>query len=316
MGETIRDDRIASELAAADKNKIEDAIQQDIHLLDVNQSEEADELRRQDDGARVNLLPITAKTYQGVGVDMAGRMDDGAPSAGGSGAGSAIEEVDRAWLPCFQEVVPCLVDMYVLINHSNFFLVVLRFPPNAIRIPCLCSLSSEWRRRWWSTNDEAVVDKSRRNRTTRRNNLCSCTELWWHFSFRHVHFVALRSWQMESPLHLLVVQKTVGFRSWNAENYTHRIVGVIYAPQTSIQYNVSIHVLESSLASLSDLLRLSTAIVAASTHPPVEPGFVPTMSISLSDLDVVWWRCLTYRTLQLTAVEGTIRTSTSRFYDS
>lgn len=96
MGETIQDDRIASELAAADKKKIEDAIQQDIHLLDVNQSEEADELRRQDDGARVHLLPITAKTYQGVGVDMAGRMDDGAPSAGGSGAGSAIEEVDRA----------------------------------------------------------------------------------------------------------------------------------------------------------------------------------------------------------------------------
>ncbi|CAD5172478.1 unnamed protein product [Musa acuminata subsp. malaccensis] len=56
MGETIQDDRIASELAAADKKKIEDAIQQDIHLLDVNQSEEADELRRQDDGARVHLL--------------------------------------------------------------------------------------------------------------------------------------------------------------------------------------------------------------------------------------------------------------------
>ncbi|CAL9103770.1 unnamed protein product [Musa acuminata var. zebrina] len=64
MGETIQDDRIASELAAADKKKIEDAIQQDIHLVDVNQSEEADELRRQDDGARVHLLPITAKTYQ------------------------------------------------------------------------------------------------------------------------------------------------------------------------------------------------------------------------------------------------------------
>ncbi|KAJ8503762.1 hypothetical protein OPV22_004648 [Ensete ventricosum] len=71
------DDRMASEIAAADKKKIEDAIQQDIHLLDVNQWEEADEL---DDKM----------------MDMAGRVDDDAPSAGGSGAGSAVEEVDRA----------------------------------------------------------------------------------------------------------------------------------------------------------------------------------------------------------------------------
>ncbi|RWW30570.1 hypothetical protein BHE74_00004959 [Ensete ventricosum] len=77
MGETIQDDRMASEIAAADKKKIEDAIQQDIHLLDVNQWEEADEL---DDKM----------------MDMAGRVDDDAPSAGGSGAGSAVEEVDRA----------------------------------------------------------------------------------------------------------------------------------------------------------------------------------------------------------------------------
>ncbi|CAL9096594.1 unnamed protein product, partial [Musa textilis] len=102
-------DRIASELAAADKKKIEDAIQQDIHLLDVNQSEEAGEF-----ATRSWSSSASAKTYQGVGVDMAGRMGDDAPSAGGSGAGSPIEEVDRARLSCFQEVVPRLVDMYVL----------------------------------------------------------------------------------------------------------------------------------------------------------------------------------------------------------
>ncbi|KAK8675093.1 hypothetical protein V6N13_033163 [Hibiscus sabdariffa] len=38
--------------------------------------------------------PIIAKMYQGAGADMGGGMDDDAPSAGGSGAGPKIEEVD------------------------------------------------------------------------------------------------------------------------------------------------------------------------------------------------------------------------------
>jgi L1 cell adhesion molecule like protein len=32
--------------------------------------------------------------YQGDGADMGGRMDEDAPSTGGSGAGPKIEEVD------------------------------------------------------------------------------------------------------------------------------------------------------------------------------------------------------------------------------
>lgn len=39
--------------------------------------------------------PIIAKMYQGAGgPDMGGGMDEDGPSAGGSGAGPKIEEVD------------------------------------------------------------------------------------------------------------------------------------------------------------------------------------------------------------------------------
>lgn len=94
MRNTINDDKIASKLAAADKKKIEDAIEQAIQWLDGNQLAEADEFDDKMKELESICNPIIAKMYQGAGADMAGGMDDDAPPAGGSGAGPKIEEVD------------------------------------------------------------------------------------------------------------------------------------------------------------------------------------------------------------------------------
>ncbi|EAY81899.1 hypothetical protein OsI_37065 [Oryza sativa Indica Group] len=95
MRNTIKDEKIASKLPAADKKKIEDAIDQAIQWLDGNQLAEADEFDDKMKELEGICNPIIAKMYQGAGADMAGGMDeDDAPPAGGSGAGPKIEEVD------------------------------------------------------------------------------------------------------------------------------------------------------------------------------------------------------------------------------
>ncbi|EMS50129.1 Heat shock cognate 70 kDa protein 1 [Triticum urartu] len=94
MRNTIKDDKIASKLAADDKKKIEDAIDQAIQWLDGNQLAEADEFDDKMKELEGLCNPIIAKMYQGAGADMAGAMDeDDAPPAAG-GAGPKIEEVD------------------------------------------------------------------------------------------------------------------------------------------------------------------------------------------------------------------------------
>ncbi|VAI04599.1 unnamed protein product [Triticum turgidum subsp. durum] len=94
MRNTIKDDKIASKLAADDKKKIEDAIDQAIQWLDGNQLAEADEFDDKMKELEGLCNPIIAKMYQGAGADMAGGMDeDDAPPAAG-GAGPKIEEVD------------------------------------------------------------------------------------------------------------------------------------------------------------------------------------------------------------------------------
>ena len=93
MRNTIRDDKIASKLAAADKKKIEDAIDQAIHWLDNNQLAEADEFDDKMKELEGICNPIIAKMYQGGG-DVPAGMDDDGPAPGGSGAGPKIEEVD------------------------------------------------------------------------------------------------------------------------------------------------------------------------------------------------------------------------------
>ncbi|RXI08963.1 hypothetical protein DVH24_023107 [Malus domestica] len=95
MRNTIKDDKIASKLDAADKKKIEDTIDQAIQWLDGNQLAEADEFEDKMKELEGICNPIIAKMYQGAGgPDVGGSMDDDVPSAGGSGAGPKIEEVD------------------------------------------------------------------------------------------------------------------------------------------------------------------------------------------------------------------------------
>ncbi|CAA6656820.1 unnamed protein product [Spirodela intermedia] len=94
MRNTINDEKISSKLAASDKKKIEDAIDGAIQWLDGNQLAEADEFEDKMKELESICNPIIAKMYQGAGADMPGGMDEDGPSAGGSGAGPKIEEVD------------------------------------------------------------------------------------------------------------------------------------------------------------------------------------------------------------------------------
>uniref|UniRef100_A0A0D9WHC1 Uncharacterized protein n=1 Tax=Leersia perrieri TaxID=77586 RepID=A0A0D9WHC1_9ORYZ len=92
MRNTIKDDKIASKLAADDKKRIEDAIDAAISWLDTNQLAEADEFEDKMKELEGICNPIIAKMYQGAGDGMAGDMDEDAPPAGGGGAGPKIEE--------------------------------------------------------------------------------------------------------------------------------------------------------------------------------------------------------------------------------
>ncbi|KAI3878192.1 hypothetical protein MKW92_002088 [Papaver armeniacum] len=97
MRNTIKDEKIAGKLAAADKKKIEDAIEGAIQWLDTNQLAEAEEFDDKMKELESVCNPIIAKMYQGgAGPDMGGfgGMDEDGPSMGGAGAGPKIEEVD------------------------------------------------------------------------------------------------------------------------------------------------------------------------------------------------------------------------------
>ncbi|GJR37021.1 heat shock cognate 70 kDa protein 2-like protein, partial [Tanacetum coccineum] len=101
---TINDDKVGSKLPADDKKKVEDAIDETVNWLDVNQLAEAEEFEDKQKELEGVCNPIIAKTYQGPGgvPDMggmgggmdAGGMDADGPATGGSGAGPKIEEVD------------------------------------------------------------------------------------------------------------------------------------------------------------------------------------------------------------------------------
>jgi L1 cell adhesion molecule like protein len=94
MRNTIKDEKIASNLDAADKKKIEDAVEAAIQWLDQNQLAESDEFDDKMKELEGVCNPIIARMYQG------GAGGEGAaPSYGGddsppSGAGPKIEEVD------------------------------------------------------------------------------------------------------------------------------------------------------------------------------------------------------------------------------
>ncbi|XP_024989909.1 probable mediator of RNA polymerase II transcription subunit 37c isoform X3 [Cynara cardunculus var. scolymus] len=94
MRNTISDEKVASKLAAADKKKMEDAIEQTINWLDANQLGEVDEFEDKMKELESICNPIIAKMYQAGGVPDGAGGGGGAAPAGGSGAGPKIEEVD------------------------------------------------------------------------------------------------------------------------------------------------------------------------------------------------------------------------------
>ncbi|XP_010931247.1 heat shock cognate 70 kDa protein 2 [Elaeis guineensis] len=91
---TIRDDKIASKLAAADKKKIEDAIEQAINWLDSNQLAEADEFEDKMKELEGICSPIIANACLDEAVAMLRGVTEDGPAAGGSGPGPKIEEID------------------------------------------------------------------------------------------------------------------------------------------------------------------------------------------------------------------------------
>jgi len=96
MRNTIKDDKIAGKLDAADKKKIEDAVEQAIQWLDHNQLAEADEFDDKMKELESVCNPIIARMYQGgAGPDMPpGAYGDDAGAGASAGAGPKIEEVD------------------------------------------------------------------------------------------------------------------------------------------------------------------------------------------------------------------------------
>ncbi|MCD7449787.1 Heat shock cognate 70 kDa [Datura stramonium] len=88
---TLKDEKIGGKLNPADKKKIEDAIGKAISWLESNQVAEADEFEDKMKELEGICNPIIANMYQGAG---GAPMADDAPSAGATGTGPKIEEVD------------------------------------------------------------------------------------------------------------------------------------------------------------------------------------------------------------------------------
>jgi heat shock protein 1/8 len=96
MRNTIKDEKIASNLDASDKKKIEDAVEAAIQWLDQNQLAESDEFDDKMKELEGVCNPIIARMYQGGAGGEGGAPSyaaDDSPSSG-AGAGPKIEEVD------------------------------------------------------------------------------------------------------------------------------------------------------------------------------------------------------------------------------
>ncbi|KFK33437.1 hypothetical protein AALP_AA5G013700 [Arabis alpina] len=91
MRNTIRDEKVGEKLAAADKKKIEDSIDEAIQWLEGNQLGEADEFEDKMKELEGICNLIISKMYQG---EAGGSMDDDEAPPSSGGAGPKIEEVD------------------------------------------------------------------------------------------------------------------------------------------------------------------------------------------------------------------------------
>lgn len=97
MRNTIREDKVASQLSASDKESMEKALTAAMDWLEANQMAEVEEFEHHLKELEGVCNPIITRLYQGGAG--AGGMPGGAPGAGaapsgGSGAGPKIEEVD------------------------------------------------------------------------------------------------------------------------------------------------------------------------------------------------------------------------------
>jgi len=92
MRNTIREEKVASQLAASDKEAIEKAINETIDWLDGNQLAEVEEFEHKQKELENICNPIITKMYQGAGGAAPGGAP--APEAAGGAGGPKIEEVD------------------------------------------------------------------------------------------------------------------------------------------------------------------------------------------------------------------------------
>ncbi|XP_024373186.1 heat shock cognate 70 kDa protein [Physcomitrium patens] len=95
MRNTIRDDKISSQLSSDDKQALEKAVNDTITWLDANQLAEVDEFEDKQKELENICNPIISRMYQGgaAGPSPAGNYGGGA-NPGTGGAGPTIEEVD------------------------------------------------------------------------------------------------------------------------------------------------------------------------------------------------------------------------------
>lgn len=87
MRNTIKDEKIASKLDPADKQRIEKAVEEVLEWLEKNQLAEVDELEDKLKELESICSPIISKMYQGSVGGGAGGMDGDMPDAGGYGGG-------------------------------------------------------------------------------------------------------------------------------------------------------------------------------------------------------------------------------------
>ena len=95
MTNTVKDEAVASKLAAEDKATLEKEVEATVEWLDSNQLAEVEELEHKLKELEGVCSPIITKMYGGAGGG--GGAPGGAPDAapeGGAGAGPKIEEVD------------------------------------------------------------------------------------------------------------------------------------------------------------------------------------------------------------------------------
>lgn len=100
MRNTIREDKVASQLSASDKETMEKALTSAMEWLEQNQMAEVEEFEHHLKELEGVCNPIITRLYQGGaggmpgGMPGAGAAPGGGAASGGGGAGPKIEEVD------------------------------------------------------------------------------------------------------------------------------------------------------------------------------------------------------------------------------